>query len=923
MAITVEGRTEIISLVVGMFGAAPGASVLSDLVAAKEAGSTIKQIATNLMNTTQFTGIFPTFLTNNEFATKVVNQLLVEASATAKADAVTVLTGELNGGMSRVDAFIAAINFVNSTDSTNASYGTSAAAFDNKVSVATYYSVEKQLSGDSLAALQNVIINVGSTSASVDTAKADVDGKVNVGQTFTLTTGIDGLTGLGGNDTFNASYTTAATDVFGGLDVIDGGAGNDTLNVASSAPAASFSFNNATIKNVENISVSTNGDFTGLNVSGIAGLTSFTGVAASTVATTLTAASTTDVTLNLGTTNNSTVTGGKAVSVTKGSTAAGTLGVTGSALTSVTAKGGTGAVTISNNTATTLKSVTLDGVDANTGITANGLTDVTLKGAVTAARTITVTNTTAGHALTVNAAGTGYNSTGATEFQTVVTDTVATSATVNTTAKSSLDLSGSTGVKTLTLTGSGALKLAATANAVTSIDGSAATGALTLGTLNANAVTVKTGSGADSLTVAATAATTVNTGAGNDTVTLGAAIAATSKIELGAGNDTLLAGTGSVATSSSTVIDGGDGDDSVSANLINAGNAGQFKNFEKINLDSTTGLDLALLTGNTISSLTMSGTSTTATYQNVKLANGLTVDFVGNNSGVTNTLSFSDATGSSDSYTITFAGVTTGTPGSANVRAGTVVTAGVENYNIVSGGTSAWNEITLGANSSAKTVTITGAAKLDLAFAATVGTAGASTGVTSVDGSAATGALSINTTNLGVNTGSTGLTVKGGSAADTITLAQKATVDAGAGNDTVVVSASGGTITTGAGTDTVDVKGAATGSTTAPVITVITDFTVGTDKIQFKDQGTETFTATKVNVNTATALFSGTTNALDLAAAGNGGTNAAVTWFQYAGDTYIVQDLGAGATFTTTDIVVKLTGLVDLSGLTVADFTFA
>jgi len=73
MAITVEARTSLIELVVGMFGAAPGAKVLSDLVAAYEKGQTIKQIAANLANTIEFTTLFPTFLTNAEFATKVVN----------------------------------------------------------------------------------------------------------------------------------------------------------------------------------------------------------------------------------------------------------------------------------------------------------------------------------------------------------------------------------------------------------------------------------------------------------------------------------------------------------------------------------------------------------------------------------------------------------------------------------------------------------------------------------------------------------------------------------------------------------------------------------------------------------------------------------------------------------------------------------
>jgi S-layer protein len=176
--------------------------------------------------------------------------------------------------------------------------------------------------------------------------------------------------------------------------------------------------------------------------------------------------------------------------------------------------------------------------------------------------------------------------------------------------------------------------------------------------------------------------------------------------------------------------------------------------------------------------------------------------------------------------------------------------------------------------------------------------------VSLIDGSAATGKLSIDLTN--VTPATAGIEVKGGSAADTLTTSTFATK-----------------LTGGAGADNFVVAAAVANSTSNPVITTITDFTVGTDKITFADQGTETFAATKVDVSTATALFGGTVNALDLAATANGSTNAAITWFQYAGDTYIVEDRSASTTaFTASDIVVKLSGLVDLSTLTVADFNF-
>ncbi|WP_186424465.1 hypothetical protein [Pannonibacter sp. I15F10I1] len=77
------------------------------------------------------------------------------------------------------------------------------------------------------------------------------------GQTFTLTTGVDTLTGTANNDTFVAvAATTGAT--FNTADTINGGAGKDTLNLtvdtllANSIPAAST--NSVEIINVRNVS---------------------------------------------------------------------------------------------------------------------------------------------------------------------------------------------------------------------------------------------------------------------------------------------------------------------------------------------------------------------------------------------------------------------------------------------------------------------------------------------------------------------------------------------------------------------------------------------------------------------------------------------------------------------------------------------
>lgn len=733
-----------------------------------------------------------------------------------------------------------------------------------------------------------------------------------------LTTGIDNIAGTAGNDTIDATVT-ATSAVLGGLDKVDGGAGVDTLNIADTAVAATGAFAlpaGFAITNVEKLNVTTNGNIgatgTSFDVSTVAGLTDFAGVAAGTVGSDVKVADTANVSLTVAGNAAATVAGGKAVSVVSGATGTGATGVTGKGLTSVTVKGG-GVVTIDNlensvaaTTAkgNTLTAVTLDAVaGATAGVKGAALATVNLQNQKSALA-VTVTNDTS-TALTVNVDGVGYNAAGTGVAVSVAAGSKAATLNVNATgAKSAVTLTGAA-AKTVNITGSAALDLAAVATA-TKIDGSAATGNLTLNTLAAGTVDVKTGSGNDKFTATTTNKIAVDAGAGDDTVTLSGALVVGSTVNLGAGNDKLI-GTAAVlkagAGVTDSVIDGGDGVDTVSAALINAGNAALFKNFEGLSLNSTTGLDASLLTGSTLTALSIDSATTTALYQNLSVAQVLDVSYVDAtvaNVGKVNTLSFKDATGTSDTFAIKFTGdnsAATAAPTSANVAAGTIAATGIENFTIESGGSKAWNSVTLGADVNAKTVVITGASNLDLAFSGFGSVTAPNTGVTSIDGSAATGKLDIDLA--GVTAATAGLTVKGGSAADTLTTSTFAS-----------------TLSGGAGADTFEVALAVVGTATpaGAVITSITD-AAATDKIVFANQGTEVFTTTKVDVSTATALIGGTVNALDLAvAAADSTTNGQITWFQYGGDTYVVQELGAdAAVIGTDDIVVKLTGLIDLS----------
>jgi Domain of unknown function (DUF4214) len=912
MAITVEMRTQVSQLYVALFGRAPDGEGLGYWVNELNNGKSFAQIADAMYATSPARATYPTFFTNAEIVTAFYTNVLGKVPDDEGKGYWAGKLAETGATPGKVIADMI-WSVVNSAASDAQSL------FNNKVTVAQYYGEKNGTLTGASTALNGVTKDV----ATVTPAKAAVDGVAAVGQTFTLTNGVDNFVGGAGDDSFNVTNTgTSAT--LGGLDKVDGGAGNDVLNIADTAvaPGAGFALPvGLVVKNVETLNVTTNGSIgvaaTAFDVSGITGLTSFTGVAAGdgTTNTNVKAADTTAVTLTAAAAAVVTELGGNVVSVTGGKVGS---TITGAALTAVTVKNSAGMTIDNTDTAangsttavgTTLTSVTLDAVNSATTIKGKAITNLTLKNATAGANTVTITNATTGHALTVNVDGSGYDATGTVQAQTVK-DAVAKSVTVNATgAKSNIVVStgaADTVLTSATITGTAALKLdldSTNNTALATIDGSAATGALTL--LNtAVATSIKTGAGNDTFTatVVGTTKSTIDSGAGNDIVTLSGGLVAGSTVKLGAGNDTLL-GTNVVSASTATAvttIDGGAGIDSVSSALINAGNAAQFVNFESVSLQGSS-LDLSLLTGSTITGLSIDAAATT-TVSNATTVQSLTV----NASGTSSTIGFTGVTGSADAYSITFAGTTTGTAAlPTTVAAGTVVVNGIENVTIHSGATAGVNTNTIVlTDSTLQTLTIDGSQAATVSFTGTTGTVTSGVGgVSLIDGSAATGKLNIDISGGTFTTAAAGITVKGGTAADTLTTGTVAsTLTGGAGNDSFVVSA------------------AKYGTS---VVTTITDAAVG-DKITFADQGTETFTTTKINVAAATNLAT----ALGIAVSSvDGSTNGAIEWFQYGGNTYIVEvngltALGAGAHGAALtdagafDVVVKLTGTIDLSTAT-------
>ena len=484
---------------------------------------------------------------------------------------------------------------------------------------------------------------------------------------------------------------------------------------------------------------------------------------------------------------------------------------------------------------------------------------------------------------------------------------------------------------------------------LTSIDASGASGALTatIGTTSDNGLTVTGGAGGDTVTLAASSTLSARAVSGGTVKTT---------VNLGAGNDKFLAANASSSVvDTGAVIDGGDGTDTVQAVLVNSGNAAIFKNFETIDLKSSTGggsFDASLLTGSTISGVAFSGKITasggSSAYAVTKLAgtaisvtNSTLTDDVGS---LTATLASS--TGTADTATVTFAATAASATSVASMA--DFITSGIESLSVASGGTIATvghkvtNTLTKFTDTSNTTsaITISGIQKFVLGGVdqstvnAVTPLANITAALKTIDASANTGGVDItagaDTADVSSTTYDvkfTGLTITGGTGADTIrndalggvtnggdgadtlkvyggatAAGVQSTANGGAGNDTISVNAAvSATLTGGAGRDTFDVS-AAKGTVTSGVVTTITDFSSADDTI--KVTGVTGF----AKATTLTGSYSDLLGAAKTQVDGN----SIAAWFQFDGNTFVVADV-SGAN----DVaVVKLVGLYTLTTLT-------
>jgi len=238
MAITAETRNDIIELVVAAYNSAPGTTLLNELVAIINGGGTLADVATELTSRTEWTSRYPSFQTAEEFAAEWLGNVVPEASADAITEGTAVVVGLINGGASFADIISEGASFLTGLDEADASFGTSAANFNNRVEVAVYHTVTLENPGQSSEAFENVT----SDNTTVTSANSALDGTSSSGQTYTLTSGIDNLTGTPGNDIFITDNKTANAG-----DTLDGGPGTDTLKLFGTATLGNLT----SIENVE------------------------------------------------------------------------------------------------------------------------------------------------------------------------------------------------------------------------------------------------------------------------------------------------------------------------------------------------------------------------------------------------------------------------------------------------------------------------------------------------------------------------------------------------------------------------------------------------------------------------------------------------------------------------------------------------
>lgn len=828
MAVT---REDVAKLYVATFNRAPDSDGLDYWVNTSFDGkATIEQIAASFFDQAETIALYPTTTTDTAFVESIYQNIFARA---ADAAGLAYWTGELGASLTR-PLMIEAMK--------NGALGDDATLLTNKASVGLAFA-DAGLNSTTDAA--TVLSSVTKDVTTVTTAKASVD---------TLKEASDQATYDAALVTYNAAVTTAAASKAAAdtaaLSVSTTTLANASLTAANTAntDAAALVTAAAALVTAAAATTSTTDDTTSASLKASADTaatttatlvsTATTAVSAATAAAALvesavvtsTAALTTKIDTLTGDSSNNLfisdaanavaadqIDGGGGTDIFRLYAGAGAVDLP--TLTSIEQ------IELVNNTASldlsgdsTLQLLTLDNTDS-------GLT-YTIKGAVsTVVKNIASTDTNATETVTL-----AYGATDTTSKVTLNAfgnDTNNSNLALTGAGLTTLTLQAATAASYVTLTSTGALEtLTISGNIALDINATAET---TLTNVNASTMTA----GGVTLDVGASAGNTSITGSGYaDTVTATAAVNYT--VDLGAGDDMLTTGDASGEITSADTLNGGAGTadilaiSSVVASEVAASDAIQAKitNFERLRIaDATTsalghdfdisqfGINYLQLDGVVTGGKTVSGFTSGATVElrdDANMSSTLTVTMTDatNTANTTDVLNiFANANlltnAATFTHTLDIAGIETVNINAVDRDATVTATDGYA--------------IALSTDTSLKTLNIIGSEDVTYNSAS-------ATALTTVDGSAATGVLTL--TLDGFGSGSN-MTITGGTGDDVINGSRQDDTIAGgagddtlkggsAGDDTFVVSSAtesaGDTINGESNTNTLKIKSTAVGT---------------------------------------------------------------------------------------------------------------
>ena len=841
---------------------------------------------------------------------------------------------------------------------------------ENVVMSATTGADTSEVQFDSIAAttVQTITVDGSAMNGTSDALTVDTNVANTGGTTFDITgaAGNDSLEGGAGTDTINGGTGNDTIDGGAGNDIMIGGAGSDNITIGVGADSLSGGADNDTFvlgtaanltaadtisggdgtDTLSTVALGTGGDAGFANVTSVETVTAGTG--RSDIGALAQAAGVTTVNLNAAGAGNDTL-----------AASAFTTGLTvnmGTGNDSIIVGSGDDVIVAGNGDITAADTITLGtGTDQ---ITAGGAANTLDLDNITGLENVVMSATTGADTSEVQ-----FDSIAATTVQTITVDGSAMNGTsdaltvdtnVANTGGTTFDITGAAGNDSLE-GGAGADTInGGTGN--DTIDGGAGNDSITDMSGSNNA----TGGAGNDTIVTGDSNDTIDAGANNDHVTAGGG---GDTITSGGGNDTLLGGAGSDTFTMGAnfdfddQIDGGDGTDTLSADALTA--SGDIKFLQVTNVET-----LTLGTGRSdigaraqaagVTSVNLGTGANADTLNASAFTTGLTVTLATGNDSV--------ALGTGDDVVVAGNGVLTaadtitlGTGTDQITAGGAANTLDLDNITglesvVMSATTNAdTSEVQFEsiAASTVQTITVDGSAMNGTSDALTVDTNPTNSGGTtwniigaggndSLEGGAGADTIAGGTGNDTINGAAGANTMTGGAGNDSITGgAGTDNIDAGAGNDSVVAGAGNDTIVGGAGTDTINagqgldsVTGGAGADTFTVgtessnyVYTTITDLELGTSGDTISGFSTGASTAAETFTTTAITLGSNATFVDYLnEAAKTTGTQGELSWFQFNGNTYIVQDNNAATTFTAgSDIVVEITGEVDLSGMTVGN----